>query len=197
VKYDAGQRRERLRRNEEYRGAQAVSSNLARARDARRGAFKLKQFGKEREVEACAAHRAPLGAQGVFKRRRPSMKRVLAMMAAGALASTALAGFTLTGLSGNSAGPAGSPLNTVITYVYTGPEFEIGSFVFEGDLTKVHPATYASEARFKITNPRRAGRFHAGPDDDRGLHWHDSHRAGDDRRRGCGVHGHHDRYVDV
>ncbi len=81
------------------------------------------------------------------------MKKVLALMAVGALASTALAGFTLTGLSGNSAGPPGSPLNTVITYVYSGPEFDIGNLVFEGDLTKVHPATYASEARFKITNP--------------------------------------------
>lgn len=81
------------------------------------------------------------------------MKKLLAMVAVAALASTALAGFTLSGLSGDSAGPAGSALNTVITYVYSGPEFDIGNFIFEGDLTQGVSGNYASEARFKVTNP--------------------------------------------
>jgi hypothetical protein len=71
-----------------------------------------------------------------------------------ALASVAMAGFSFTNPGPiDSNGPAGDPVNGVVTYNYAGADFAPGYFIFSGNLTEVNTATYASEARCQIINP--------------------------------------------
>jgi hypothetical protein len=83
------------------------------------------------------------------------MKKVLAFGLVALMATVAQADFTLTGLSGDSVGVAGDALNTTIPYNFAGPDFTPGDFHFVGNLTDGGAASfnYASDARFKITNP--------------------------------------------
>lgn len=79
--------------------------------------------------------------------------KVLAILALGVAANTAMAGFTLTGLSGNSGGAVGSVDNTILTHNHAGAEFIPGDITISGDLTVGIAGTYASEARIQFRNP--------------------------------------------
>jgi len=81
------------------------------------------------------------------------MKKFAAVLC-GVLSAAALGSWVIGPLPGpyNSAGPIGDPDNAVFTVTYTGPSFQPDSMDFVGDLTKVLSGTYASEARWRITN---------------------------------------------
>lgn len=89
------------------------------------------------------------------------MKKRSLVLAAGALlglSSAAMAQFTALNAGPlDSNGPAGDALNGMFTFNYAGPAFSPLSIDFSGDLTEVNTATWASEARWRITNP--AGAF--------------------------------------
>jgi hypothetical protein len=83
------------------------------------------------------------------------MRKILASLVVLAIASPVMAfPFTMTG-----AGPyvsdtttPGAP-NGSFTFAYGGPTFTAGNVSFSGTLTEVNTGTYASEARFCLTNP--------------------------------------------
>lgn len=83
------------------------------------------------------------------------MRKILASLVVLAIAAPAMAfPFTMTG-----AGPydsvnttPGAP-NGSFSFVYGGPSFTAGNVSFSGSLTEVNTGTYASEARFCLTNP--------------------------------------------
>ncbi len=80
------------------------------------------------------------------------MKKVT-FFAAVLLAAPALAGFVAGPFTGSSGGAVGSPDNTIVNFNYAGPDFVLDDFIFEGDLTEVLTATYASEARIRVVAP--------------------------------------------
>lgn len=83
------------------------------------------------------------------------MKRMFIVLGAlGVAASSAMAGFTLTGQSGNSAGAVGNAGNTILQYTHGGPEFIVGNIIVEGDLTDGGLAgNWANDARLQFRNP--------------------------------------------
>ena len=77
----------------------------------------------------------------------------LSLAAGLALSSSALAQFTSTAVGPiASADAIGSAENGVFGNTYTGGNTLFGSMGFSGDLTQVIPGTWASEARWNITN---------------------------------------------
>ena len=81
------------------------------------------------------------------------MRNLIALVACVALAGAAYGDFTLTGLAGDSAGLAGDLENTTLLYNYAGADFMPNYMTVEGDVTEVQTGTYASEARFVVTDP--------------------------------------------
>jgi hypothetical protein len=81
------------------------------------------------------------------------MRRVAILATAVLVASTAFAGFVVTGAGPyDSAGALGNAGNAVFTQAYAGPNTFLGSLAFSGDLTEVNTGTYASEARWNVAN---------------------------------------------
>jgi len=85
------------------------------------------------------------------------MKRLLVCgMVVMLTAVGAQAEFTLIGQSGDSVGPVGDAGNTILNHNFAGTDFVPQEMVVEGDLTEVQTGTYASEARFYVTDPSAA-----------------------------------------
>jgi MYXO-CTERM domain-containing protein len=84
---------------------------------------------------------------------RTSVWAVLAAAGTAALAGTATADFTVTATGPiDSTAAAGNAANGVILAPYGGSNTIFGTLDFSGSLTKVQSATYASEARWAISN---------------------------------------------
>jgi len=82
------------------------------------------------------------------------MRKTIAIASIILLAGTAFAGFTATNPGPiNSSAALGSAENGGFTYNFAGPDFTPGTLTFAGTLNKVISGTYASEARWRITNP--------------------------------------------
>jgi hypothetical protein len=82
------------------------------------------------------------------------MRKTIAVASIILLAGTAFAGFTATNAGPiNSAAAVGSVENGGFAYNFAGPDFVPGTLTFAGTLDKVISGTWASEARWRITNP--------------------------------------------
>jgi hypothetical protein len=69
-------------------------------------------------------------------------------------ANSAMAAFTISGAGPfDSVNPTPGAPNGSINFNYAGPSFNVASVQFTGTLTEVNTATFASEARFCLTNP--------------------------------------------
>jgi hypothetical protein len=88
------------------------------------------------------------------------MKKIVLMGLGLLLASTAMAGFSVTDPGPyNSDGPQYDPANGVFTYNYTGADFDVGDLIFEGDVTSGGVGSYLSELRVEITDPLGVGAY--------------------------------------
>jgi len=76
------------------------------------------------------------------------------------MAGAAMAGFVVTNPGPiNSDGPFGYATNGSFTFNYGGPDFDLGTIVFEGDLTSGGVGSYLSEARWAVTGPNGVNGF--------------------------------------
>ncbi len=82
------------------------------------------------------------------------MRRVTVWAIVLGVAPAAFAGFTVTNPGPvNSTGPVGDAGNGSFQYAYGGPDFELGTIVFQGNLTSGGVGSYLSEARWALTGP--------------------------------------------
>ena len=89
------------------------------------------------------------------------MRRVLYLGMCVALASTAMAGFTVPTQPGPLASDHafGTAGNGFWTYSFPGPAFDCGNIIFEGDVTDGGVGSYLSELSLGITNPTAVNGF--------------------------------------
>lgn len=85
-------------------------------------------------------------------------RAILSALVVCALSSSAMAAFVVTAAGPvASAGLVGDAGNGVINATYTGSDDVLGTLTFDGDLTEVLTATFASEARWRISNATLGG----------------------------------------